>query len=340
MRRFIDVDNVHEIFAEQNSPILTFDENADYGAWKNEIKEKFIGLTGLDKIEKNVCPLNVLIEESVITDGYKKIRFSFESERGAFVPCYLLLPDEGRGKHPLAVVLQGHTSGFHNSLGIAHSREDKEGLPRNAFALQAVKNGFAALAIEQRGLGERAPIKPRRIWGDSCTFTAMNALLLGRTIIGERVWDISRAIDCMAEFENVDTSEIVVTGNSGGGTASFYAACYDERITLCVPSCSFCEYKDSIMFMYHCPCNIIPHAYEWFEMSDLACLIAPRKLSVFAGRYDAIFPIEGVNKAFGKARRIYEKENCENNVRLIVTEKDHYWCDDLVWAEICRIIKK
>ena len=340
MKRLIDVDNVHEFLAEHNSPLLAFDEKADYGAWKKKIKEKFIELTGLDKIAQNSCDLSVQIEEDTITDGYRKIRFTFESEKGSVVPCYLLLPDEGRGKHPLVVVLQGHTSGFHNSLGIAHSQNDKDGLPRNAFAVQAVKNGFAALAIEQRGLGERAPIRQRRIFEQSCTFPAMNALLLGRTIIGERVWDISRAIDCMENFDAVDVSEIVVTGNSGGGTASFYAACYDERISLCVPSCAFCEYKDSIMFMYHCPCNIIPHAYEYFEMSDLACLIAPRKLSAFAGRYDAIFPIEGVKKAFGKAKRIYQKENVEENARLIVTEKDHYWCDDLIWMEICRAIKK
>ncbi len=339
MKRFIDVDNVHEILAEENSPVLGFDEKNDYSKWREKEKNKFIELTGLDKIAKNACPLNVLIEESVVTDGYKKIRFSFESERGAFVPCYLLLPNEGVGKHKLAVVLQGHTSGFHNSIGIAKSDKDAEGLPRNAFALQAVKNGFAALAIEQRGLGERSPIKPRRIWGDSCTFPAMNALLLGRTIIGERVWDISRAIDCMSEFENVDTSEIVVTGNSGGGTASFYAACYDERITLSVPSCSFCEYKDSIMFMYHCPCNIIPHAYEWFEMSDLACLIAPRKLISVAGRYDAIFPIEGTTKSYEKAKKIYRAAGKEENVKIVVTDKDHFWCEDLVWNAIKGEIK-
>ena len=45
---------------------------------------------------------------------------------------------------------------------------------------------------------------------------------------GERMWDVSKAIDALAEFPKCDTDKIFITGNSGGGTMSFYAACYDE----------------------------------------------------------------------------------------------------------------
>ena len=85
MKRLIDVDNVHEFLAEHNSPLLAFDEKADYGAWKKKIKEKFIELTGLDKIAQNSCDLSVQIEEDTITGGYRKIRFTFESEKGSVV---------------------------------------------------------------------------------------------------------------------------------------------------------------------------------------------------------------------------------------------------------------
>ena len=55
------------------------------------------------------------------------------------------------------------------------------------------------------------------------------------------------AIDALVMFPQCDTDKILITGNSGGGTMSFYAACFDERIKLSVPSCAFCSYEDSIM---------------------------------------------------------------------------------------------
>lgn len=117
---------------------------------------------------------------------------------------------------------------------------------------------------------------------------------------------------------------------------SFYAACYDERIKLSVPSCAFCTYEDSIMNWYHCSCNFIPHAYEWFEMQDLSALIAPRHLAVIAGELDAIFPFYGVEKAHKTVQKIYESAGVVDNCVLVKTPKAHWWCKDIVWD----IIKK
>ena len=58
----------------------------------------------------------------------------------------------------------------------------------------------------------------------------MSAIILGRTLIGERAWDVMRAIDVLSYFKELDLD--VITGNSGGGTASFYSACLDERIKI------------------------------------------------------------------------------------------------------------
>lgn len=323
-----------------NQPKLAFNEMKEYAAWKAEIKEKFIELTGLDKIAKNACPLNVQIESEEQKDGYKQIRFVFESEKGAFVPCYLLIPDTGKEKYPVAITLQGHSSGFHNSVGIVKYEQDVEYQTRGKFAVQAVQNGFIALAIEQRGMGERRPNERHQKAANMCEYEAHIALLLGRTILGERMWDVSKAIDALAMFSQCDLDKIFITGNSGGGTMSFYAACFDERIKLSVPSCAFCTYEDSIMNWFHCSCNFIPHAYEWFEMQDLACLIAPRKLIVIAGEQDQIFPIYGVEKGYKTVEKIFAKAGCKENCTLIKTPKAHWWCQDIVWDAIKAETKK
>ncbi len=336
----VNGDKCHDMIIENMKPMYSYDDNKSLSEQKEILRKCFIELTGIDLIEKNSCPLNLDIESVEKKDGYTMTRFTFESEKGAIVPCYLLIPDNGKKKYPVVITLQGHSTGFHNSINVAKYPGDEEDLPRVAFAIQAVENGYAALAIEQRAMGETKPQKEKRNWGKMCSFTAQVAFSLGRTLIGERVWDVSKAIDVLSNFDECDLDNIMITGSSGGGTASYYSACYDERIKLCAPSCSFCPYKESILDIYHCACNFIPSAYRYFDMQDLACLIAPRKLVIIAGKDDIIFPIEGVYRGYETVKSIYKKAGYLNNLELVVTQKGHYWCPNESWQAIKRMYKK
>ena len=336
----IQGDLCHQLLKQKNIPELAFNENVEFNTWKERVRSKFIELVGIKNIEKNACPLNIQIESEEQKDGYKQIRFIFESECGAFVPCYLLIPDMGKEKYPVAITLQGHSTGFHNSVGIVKYERDESYQPRGQFAIQAVRNGFIALAIEQRGMGERRPNGDHQKMAQMCEYEAHIALLLGRTILGERIWDVSKAIDALSNFAQCDTEKIFITGNSGGGTMSFYATCYDTRIKFAVPSCAFCTYGDSIMNWYHCSCNFIPHAYEWFDMQDLSCLIAPRDLCIITGKEDEIFPLYGVKKGYETVAKVYEKAQVAGNCSLIETTKGHWWCVDIVWDTINKEVKK
>lgn len=325
----------HDFVRDNCLQKITYNDNHDYKEWKKEIKTKFCELIGIEKIKQNACPLNFEIESEVIKDGYKQIRFTIESEKGSIVPVYILIPNTKKPKYPVAITLQGHTSGFHNSIGEPKSEKEEEyALGRGQFAVQAVKRGYIAVAIEQRALGERRPIENMRSGGQMCSYEAMTAIMMGRTVIAERVWDVSKVIDALSNFSECDLSDVFITGNSGGGTASYYSACYDERIRLSAPSCAICTYKDSILDIHHCTCNYIPDAYNWFEMADLSCMIAPRKLLVVSGKEDKIFPIEGARKAYEIIEKIFKKANASANCKFIETDKAHYWCEDIVWDGI------
>jgi hypothetical protein len=95
-------------------------------------------------------------------------------------------------------------------------------------------------------------------------------------------------------------------GNSGGGTITYFAACMDERISIAMPSCYVCSLRRSIAAIDHCECNYIPGFLRYFELADLACLIAPRPWVVVAGREDTIFPLAGVQEAYAGIQRIYQ----------------------------------
>jgi hypothetical protein len=63
------------------------------------------------------------------------------------------------------------------------------------MAPRAVRDGRAALVIEARNFGESSLDG----YGTSCTEAGKIAILAGRTIIGERVWDCMRILDAVLE---------------------------------------------------------------------------------------------------------------------------------------------
>ena len=340
--REINNDLIHDKLFE-NKPLLAFDENRDYQAWKQEVRQKYIELLGIERIKENECEIQVEIEECVEKDGYTRYRYVFESEHGCPVPCYLLIPNDRKEKLPVCICLQGHSTGFHISIGEKKHDVDDQSLETSTFALDAVKHGYAALCIEQRGMGERTTPHQRRgpALQCGCYITAMTALLHGRTLIGERVWDVSKSIDSLQHFADkfdLDLENITLVGNSGGGTATYYSACYDERIKIAAPTCAVCTYKDSIGDIWHCSCNYIPSMARYFDMGELAALIAPRKLLVSVGEEDWIFPLHGSKKVYSVIEKIYEKENASGRCKFVVFPKrPHYFDKTVVFPELVKM---
>lgn len=301
----------------------------DFAAWQTAAREKLAALCGLDKMVP--CAPNVILGAATKKDGFIRQEFTFESEPGYFVPCVMLSPDDGKA-HPLAICLQGHSTGMHISLGEARYPGDEQSIAGGRdFAVQAASRGYSALCIEQRGMG--------RCGGDEngphCHEHTMANLLIGRTTIGERVWDVSRAIDAVkTAFPQVDLRDILCLGNSGGGTATFYATILEPRIAQAICSCSICTFDASIMPLYHCTCNFVPQIRRYFDMGDLAGLIAPRPLIVVAGKEDDIFPLPGVREAFATISRLYTAAGVPENCCLVVGDGGHRFYPDVAWPQV------
>ena len=327
------VDTCHESYINKHQPLLMFDENCDYDSWRSQVKEKITELLG-DMPEKT--EENLRIEWEKEHDTFKEYRILFNSEENVEVPCHLWVPKAAKKPCPVVICLQGHSTGMHISMGRAVYDGDSEliaGGDRD-FARQIVNEGYAALVLEQRGFGERKSNKELKFRPNAdctCAHPAMTAMLIGRTLIEERVWDISRAIDMLESFSEIDMDRVAVMGNSGGGTAAYYAACMDERIKIVMPSCSVCAFKYSIAAMRHCPCNYIPYIAKYVDMGELACMIAPRKLIVVAGEKDHGFLIEGVHEVYETIEKIYEKAGAKENCRLVVGREGHRFYAEPSW---------
>ena len=304
-----------------------------FDQWQSALRERLRRIVGRFPDEKH--PLDVREIEREETDEWVRMKLVFTAEECADVPAHLLVPKDGEAPFPGAVCLQGHSPGMYISVGVTRDEHDEELVEGDRdFAIQAVRNGFVALALEQRCFGEREEQHQARTYDNRCVAAAMHSLMLGRSMIGERVWDAMRGIDLLQQQPEVDSDRIMVMGNSGGATTTFYTACLDRRVGLAVPSCCFCTYADSIMRIPHCVDNYLPGILPVAEMGELAGLIAPRRLLVVAGREDEIFPIEGVETAFEMAQEIFTAAGCPDNLELVVGPGGHRFYADAAWPAI------
>ena len=222
---------------KNSKPAMRLAAGGNFAAWQKKARARLNALLGLP-LERTEP--NFRVEwTSDKNPAYTETRFLFESEPEVTVIGHLLLPKGVPQENLFLVIcLQGHAKGVHISLGrpIYPGDEGDINSGDRDFARQIVARGQAALALEQRGFGERGGTEK----GPACYQPAVQAMLLGKTLIGQRCWDISRAIDVVGEhFPQLDMSRVAVMGNSGGGTAAIYAAAMDERIGATMPSCAF-----------------------------------------------------------------------------------------------------
>jgi hypothetical protein len=306
---------------------------AEVAAWQEAFRPRLKEVLGVANLEADLAGHVPTAEQVDVEDVDDFIRESWRLmvEPTVPLPFYVLRPKTLTEPVPLILTPHGHNQPYIYA-GIAHSDEEQARMRdgQRDIAVQAVRQGYIAIAPTTRAFGEtRAARNANDL--SSCRINLLHGLLVGRTAIGERVWDMSRLIDWAVDALPIDPDRIAMTGNSGGGTVTLFSAACDTRIKVAVPSCYFCTFAGSIGFLRHCDCNYVPGILRLGEMYDVAGLTAPRAFGVIAGEKDTIFPIEHVRFAFEQLQRVYAAAGVPERCRLYVGSEGHRYYSDGSW---------
>jgi dienelactone hydrolase len=288
---------------------------AEWQAWHTQLKARINELLG--RFPEAKTPLQPQCLEVHDLPDYKLEKIAFQSEQGVHVPCYVLTPHHVAPPYRAVIALHGHGSGGAAHL-VGRVRDEATRTEEEAqieahnydYAHQLALHGFMVFVPEQRGFGERMEGDPGMtfgsdMWRSSCRSLTYNALLMGKTLLGMRVWDVIRTLDYIESRPEATTGKVGCVGLSGGGTTTLYAAVVEPRIAAVVLSGAFSSFRSSIMSTIHCDCNYIPGILQYAEMADIAALIAPRPLLIEAGTEDPIFPVADVRVASAEVARSY-----------------------------------
>jgi dienelactone hydrolase len=297
--------------------------------WQSRTRRALALRIGLNAIP-SVSPRARVIEE-VDKGDYIRRKIVLATGPRSLMPVYLLLPKDRPAPHPVVLAFHGHGYGVKDIVGLwedGTERNTPDGYHKD-FAVALCRAGFAVAAPEiscfwerqtdfsdlNSALGQPVP--------STCTHTAMLAFHLGISVVGLRVHDGMRLVDYMETRKEFDINRLGAMGISGGGMHTFFSTCLDPRIRACVISGYYSTFRDSILAMSHCACNVVPGLAEFGEMHDLVGLIAPRPMLVEAGTRDPIFPISAVRSGVAKARAVYGVFGSRHLVRTDYFEGRH-----------------
>lgn len=301
-------------FAARLAEVEALKTPADVAARQERLRKQFVvALGGFP--EKT--PLNPRTAGTLKRDGYRIEKVIYESRPEHHVTANLYLPD---GPGPFPGVL----------MPIGHSQTGKAAEYVQRGCVLLVKNGFAVLAYDPIGQGERVQLLDKlgqpAIKGSTGehTMTTVGALPTGHCTASFRVWDGIRSIDYLCSRPEVDAKRIGCTGCSGGGTLTSYLMALDDRVAAAAPSC----YLTSLDRLFSTigpqdgEQNIPGQVAFGLDHADYIFLRAPKPTLVIAATKD-FFDIKGTWDTFREASRIYSKLGFPERVELVETDTSH-----------------
>jgi len=276
--------------------------------WKKQLPEKrrkWLEMLGLDPLPPRT-DLKVKITGIVDRGSYVIEKLHFQPIPGCRIACNLYRPKEINGKLPAVIYVCGHAGRgkFHYQL---HPRWFGE-------------HGYVSMVLDAIQIGENGGFHHgtyRNQW--------WHWYSQGYSPAGVEVWAAMRAADYLQSRPEVDPERLGITGNSGGGTVSWFTGAADPRFKVVVPSCqtgNMVQHVRDRTIDGHCDCTYWVNTYGW-DFPDLASLIAPRPLMVCAATEDVLFRPYAFRDLVHRARQLYIAYGCEDKIELVEAVTPH-----------------
>jgi dienelactone hydrolase len=306
----------------------------DVSTWQAVARAKLAELSGYLRASKP--PAVSHQTDAALPGGLSRRTIYLHARAGVDIPIHLIASEKPIRPRPVMICLQGTNTGAHLSWGEVLFPADvsKTALGYD-IAIQAAKRGYLAVAVEQIGFGERGErqIKPRS--AAPCVDATMHALLLGRSLLGERCSDVSAVIDWLVAEQDmlgIDIAQTHIMGHSAGGSVALFAAALDTRVAA-VLACGCVGFIRETIGRRRDDQgqNVIPGILNWLEMGDIVGLIAPRPFITVAGESDHIWPAAGCAAVMAEATSIYSRLDAAGRLHCVSAPGGHGFRPELSW---------
>ncbi len=272
----------------------TWSDRASWEERANVIRQGIIEGMKLDKMPDIMGDFHPIIRDTRVMDGYIVENIAIESFPGFYIAGNLYRPIDAKEKNPAILCTHGHKS--------------NRGLTENLQIRCAALARMGAIVFAYSMVGQK---EPRQV-----THTIPISLLL-------QTWNSRRVLEYLLSREDVDSTRIGMTGESGGATQTFILAAIDERIKVSVPVAQV-----SAHFFGGCvgESGMPIHKSEHHQTNnvEIAALCAPRPMLVVSDGADWTRNTPRIEYPY--IQRVYALYDAEHKVENVhfPTEKHDY----------------
>lgn len=324
-------EGVPEHYRNWTYPDFQFPENLS--EWEKErlkVRETLTKLLGDIPPRPEQMNVKILFREE--KNGYILEKFLIDNELDSWIPGYIAIPTNVKGKVPVILGMHGHGSSKDNIFG---SDSDTA---QDVLAL-LISNGFAVIAIdsyfngERRGQGPAGNREMQESRSDQELSQFKLNLWFNRSLWGLQIRDEQIALDYLASRPEIDMKRIGVEGMSMGSTRAWWLAALDERVKAVVGVACFTRYKELIeqrQLRAHGIYYFVPGILNHFDTEAIMGLIAPRPFLVLTGDSDVGSPLSGMKVLEKKLDTVYKLYDREKYFRSIIYENTgHVYTDEM-----------
>jgi cephalosporin-C deacetylase-like acetyl esterase len=236
----------------------------------------------------------------------------YESESGVRIIGWFVAPQDGAATHPCV-------------LYISDSYADEVVTEPSPFD-EVISQGHAVCAIALRGTGLSTPRPPK---GGPVFYQQMKLeerfawanLILGTSVIGQRVWDILRTLDYLASRPDVNASQIRIVGQEEAGLAALIATVLDKRARSILLTRTLVSYMSLVESKdYSLPLEwFVPGILRHFDIPDLVAAVHPRPVWIVDTVDTSEASLSDVEVRSCYARRIPEDSTAFKELKILHT---------------------
>ncbi len=279
--------------------------------WQLRLRERLFVALHLDDLRGRPLALEARPLGARLYQGISLQEIRLRATPTRDIDVLYAAPKTGDGPWPAVVCIHGHggdrTTPFDPSKTIYKS-----------FGLELLNQGFAVLSLDvgQHDVAET-----------------------GRTLMGERLWDLMRGVDYLASLPEIDPKRIGCAGLSLGGEMAMWLGAMDPRIAATV-SCGFLTRMDQ-MEKNHCMCWKFPGLRALADFADIYALAAPRPLQCQNGDQEppTQFTVALAQQALKEVVPAYAAFGAEDLVELEAHPGGHEIALDALVSFLLRHLK-
>jgi len=265
--------------------------------WQQDLRTQLFGRLHLRDLagKSESLPLEAVFGDKEERTGYVLQELELRATPGRMFKAMLAKPAHLTAPAPAVVCIHGHGGSRHTPFICAEKIYQ-------CFGEALARKGYVVISTD---VGRHEAQEP------------------GRTVMGERLWNLMRCVDYLVSLPEVDAKRVGCAGLSLGGEMAMWLGAMDPRIAATV-SAGFLTRMDQ-MEKNHCLCWKFDGLRALVDFPDIYSLIAPRPLQCQNGRKEpkTQFTVPLAQDAMQEISLIYRDYGAPRKAELHVHDGGH-----------------